>query len=259
MTPEIHPTALVDPGARIADDASIGPYAIVGPDVVIGSGTRVGSHVVIERDTRLGTGCHVGYGAVLGAEPQDRKYGGEPTRLEIGDRTVIREYATLHRGTAASGWTRVGSDCFLMAYVHVAHDCRVGDDVTIANAVQLAGHVTIGDHVTIGGLTPIHQFVRIGDHAFVGGGSRVPQDIPPFTRAAGNPLRLVGINTVGLTRSGAGRQTVDALQHAYRLLFNSRLRRAEAIERLRAEAARVPEVAHLLAFVGASERGVLAG
>ena len=258
MTARIHPTALVEPGARIGDGVEIGPFAVIGPDVDIGAGSTVGAHVVIERSTRLGARCHVGYGAILGATPQDRKYAGEPTTLHVGDDTIIREYATLHRGTAASGRTVVGRGCFLMAYVHVAHDCRIGDDVTIANAVQLAGHISIGDHVTIGGLTPIHQFVRIGDHAFIGGGSRVPQDIPPFTRAAGNPLRLVGINTVGLTRAGAARETLEALQHAYRLLFNSHLRRSEAIERLRA-AARIPEVARLLGFVGESERGVLAG
>jgi UDP-N-acetylglucosamine acyltransferase len=146
-----------------------------------------------------------------------------------------------------------------MAYVHVAHDCQLGDGVTIANAVQLAGHVVVGDHVTIGGLTPVHQFVRIGDYAFVGGGSRVAQDIPPYTRAAGNPLRLVGVNTVGLTRAGVGPEVIGALQHAYRLLFNSRLRRAQAVERLRADTARISEVARLLSFVSATERGVLAG
>ena len=259
MTTHAHRTALVDPDAQIAEDVTIGPYAIIGAAVVLGPGTRIAAHAVIEGETRLGAACRVGYGAILGADPQDRKYAGEPTRLEIGSGTVIREYATLHRGTAASGVTRVGSDCFLMAYVHIAHDCHIGDDVTIANAVQLAGHVTIGNHVNIGGLTPVHQFVRVGDHAFVGGGSRVPQDIPPFTRAAGNPLRLVGINTVGLTRAGVGQETIDALQHAYRLLFNSRLRRADAMERLRREAVRVPEVARLLGFVGESERGVLAG
>jgi UDP-N-acetylglucosamine acyltransferase len=259
MTPRFHPTAIVDPGADLADTVTIGPHAIVGAQVTVGPDTTIGAHAVLESGTRLGARCHVGYGAILGAPPQDRKYAGEPTHLEIGDGTVIREYATLHRATAASGLTRVGAGCLLMAYVHVAHDCRIGNHVTIANAVQLAGHVTIGAHVNIGGLTPIHQFVRIGDHAFVGGGSRVPQDIPPYTRAAGNPLRLVGINTVGLTRAGVGRETLDALQHAYRLLFNSRLRRAEAIERLRGEAARTPEVAHLLGFVGESERGVLAG
>lgn len=256
----IHPAAHVAPGAALGDGVEVGPGAVVGSDVTVGAGTRIAAHAVLDGRTTVGEGCRVGYGAILGAEPQHRDYAGEPTGLEIGDGTVVREYATVHRGTAAAGGlTRVGARCFLMAYVHVAHDCRVGDDVTIANAVQLAGHVEVGAHANLGGLTPVHQFVRIGEHAFVGGGSRVPQDVPPFVRAAGNPLRLAGINTLGLTRAGFDRDRVDALQHAYRLLFNSRLLRAQAVEQLRDEAARYAEVGRLIDFVEASSRGVLAG
>jgi len=234
----------------------IGPFAVVGPRVTIGDGTTVGPHAVIQH-TRLGTGCTVGAGSILGAAPQDVKYGGAETRLEVGDHTIVREYATLHRGTEARGATIVGSRCFLMTYVHVAHDCVVEDGVTIANMVQLAGHVHIEAHATISGLCPVHQFVRIGTYAYIGGGSRVPQDVPPYTTAVGNPLRLYGINTIGLTRAGFPSETRLALKRAYRLLFNSDLTTAEAARRLRAEPDLGPEVRRLLDFVDRSERGVL--
>lgn len=257
MSRAIHPTAVVSGAADLAEDVEVGPYAVIGAGVRIGSGTIVGPHAVLEGLTTIGVGCTIGAGAVLGAEPQDRKYAGEETILEVGDETVIREYATLHRGTAARGGTRVGKRCFLMAYVHVAHDCSIGDDVTIANAVQLAGHVDVQSHAQVGGLTPIHQFVRIGTHAFVGGGSRVPQDVPPYCRAAGNPLRLYGINTVGLERAGFSSHTRLALKHAYRLLFNSKLRQRDAVDRLQREESPVPEVRRLVEFVATSQRGVL--
>lgn len=258
MNRTIHPTAVVSGAAELADDVEVGPYAVIGAGVAVGPGTTIGPHAVLEGATTIGVGCTIGTGAVLGAVPQDRKYLGEPTVLEVGDGTVIREYATLHRGTAARGVTRVGNRCFLMAYVHVAHDCVIGDDVTIANAVQLAGHVDVQSHAQIGGLTPIHQFVRIGTHAFVGGGSRVPQDVPPYSRAAGNPLRLCGINTTGLIRHAFTPETRLALKHAYRLLFNSSLRQSEAVDRLRREESSVPEVRRLVEFVANSERGILA-
>ncbi|MBI4421453.1 MAG: acyl-ACP--UDP-N-acetylglucosamine O-acyltransferase [Gemmatimonadetes bacterium] len=257
MTARIHPTAVVDPGAELGPGVEIGPYCVLGKGIRIGAGTSLGPHVVIQRDTQLGNGCVVGPGAVLGADPQDLKYHGEPTCLEIGDGTRIREYATLHRGTAASGRTVVGKRCYLMAYVHVAHDCVIEDDVVIANAVQLAGHVHVEANATIGGLTPIHQFVRIGRFALVGGGSRVPQDVPPFTRAAGNPMKLYGINSLALVRAGFPREVRAALKHAYRLLFNSTLGLSEAVERLRLENPDIPEVMRLVDFVVSSQRGVL--
>lgn len=257
MNPGVHPTAIVDPGAALGPRVVVGPYCIVGPGVQIGAGTTIGPHAVIQRDTTLGRGCSVGPGAVLGADPQDLKYRGEPTALEVGDETRIREYATLHRGTAASGRTVVGKRCYLMTYVHVAHDCVIEDDVVIANAVQLAGHVHVEANATIGGLTPIHQFVRIGRFALVGGGSRVPQDVPPFTRAAGNPMRLYGINTLALVRAGFPNEVRAALKHAYRLLFNSNLALSQAVERLRLESADVQEVMRLVDFVVSSQRGVL--
>jgi UDP-N-acetylglucosamine acyltransferase len=259
MTPRIHATAIVDPGARLDEGVEVGPFAIVGPGVEVGSETVIGPHAVIERDTTLGRRCLVGTGAVLGGDPQDLKYRGEPSCLDVGDETQIREYATLHRGTAATGRTVVGRRCYLMAYVHVAHDCVLEDGVVLANAVQLAGHVHVEAQASIGGLTPVHQFVRIGRLAFVGGGSRVPQDVPPFSRAAGNPIKLYGMNSTGLMRAGVPREVRVALKHAFRLLFNSALTLSQAVEQLRAESAQVPEVMQLVDFVISSQRGVMVG
>lgn len=257
MTTLVHPSAVVADTAALGDGAEIGPYAVVGADVTIGAGTTVGAHAVIEGLTSVGRECTLGVGVVLGTAPQDVKYADEPTRVEIGDRSVLREYVTVHRGTAAAGVTRVGAGCYLMAYVHVAHDCELGDHVTLANGVQLAGHVLIEEGANIGGLTPVHQFVRVGKWSFVGGGSRVPQDVPPYGRAAGNPLKLYGVNTVGLRRAGMPAERVAALQRAYRLVFNSRLSRHEALTQVGREFAGVEEVEHLIDFVSASQRGVL--
>jgi UDP-N-acetylglucosamine acyltransferase len=258
MTARVHPTALVAPGAELGSDVEVGPLAVIGPDVVVGAGTSVGARATVEGPTRLGARCRVGVGAVLGCAPQDRRFDGATGAVEIGDDTVLREYVTVHRATVPGGTTRVGAEGYLMAYVHVAHDCVLGDQVTIANAVQLAGHVRIDDGATIGGLTPVHQFVRIGTLAFVGGGSRVPQDIPPYARAAGNPLKFYGVNTVGLRRAGAADERLRNLQRAFRLLFNSALSRADAHAAVQNEFGHVPEVAELLDFIAASERGVLA-
>lgn len=257
MTRRIHPTAIVDPTAELAPDVSVGPYGVIGPGVTVAEGTVMESRVVVERDTAIGSGCYLGTGAVLGSPPQDVKYKGEPTRVEIGSDTQIREYATINRGTAARGVTRVGRNCYIMTYVHIAHDCIIEDSVTLANAVQLAGHVHVEPHAIISGLTPVHQFVRIGTHAFVGGGSRVPRDVPPYTRAVGNPLRLYGINTIGLTRAGFPPDVRSALKHAYRLLFNSDLTTMEAVAVLQPGLRTLPEVNRLIDFVTRTERGVL--
>ena len=256
MATLIHPTALVAPDVELSAGVQVGPFAIVGPRATVGDGTRIGPHAVVEH-THLGRDCLVGAGSILGAAPQDSKYRGGETWLTVGDGTTIREYATLHRATEAQETTSVGSRCFLMTYVHVAHDCVIEDDVTIANMVQLAGHVHVEAHATISGLCPVHQFVRIGTHAYVGGGSRVPQDVPPYTTAVGNPLRLYGINVIGLTRAGIPSETRLALKRAYRLLFNSDLTPGEAVLRLRAEPDLCAEVRHLVEFVAGSERGVL--
>lgn len=255
----VHPTAIVDDGAVLGTDVVIGPYAIVGPGVRVGARTRIGSHALIERDTSLGEGCRIGKGAVLGTDPQDLKYKGERSELVVGDRTVVREYATLNRGSAASGRTVVGSDCLLMAYVHVAHDCRLGSHVVLSNAVNMAGHVAIEDWVTIGGLVGIHQYVRIGAHAFVGGGARVSKDIPPYCRAAGGRPRLYGLNAVGLERRGFQADTRRRLRQTYRILFQSGLNVSQAKARVETEVEQIPEVRHLLDFIDTSERGITLG
>lgn len=252
----IHPSALIHEAAELADDVSVGPWTIIGPGVVLGEGTVVGANALIERDTVVGRDCRIHHGAVLGTDPQDLKFGGEHTQLVVGDRTVIREYATLNRGTLASGQTVIGSDCMLMAYVHVAHDCHIGDHVILSNAVNMGGHVTIGDRAIVGGLTPIHQFVRIGTHAFVGGASRVSKDVPPYVRAAGSPMELSGLNSVGLRRRGFSEEVRMELKRAYRLFFASEFNISQAVERARAELTPFPEVEIFIAFVEESQRGV---
>lgn len=254
----IHSTALVDESADLGVGVEIGPWSIVGPKVRIGDGTRIGSQVLIERNTVLGAGCRVYHGAVLGTDPQDLKFKGEETFLVVGDRTTIREYATLNRGTAYSGETKIGDDCYLMAYSHVAHDCRLGNGVILANSVNMGGHVTIGDWVVVGGLTAIHQFVRIGAHAMVGGASRAAQDVPPYTKAAGSPMKLYGLNTVGLVRRGFPPELRQALRKAYRLVFRTSLplSRAIAMAEAQEEFGAFPEVAHFLSFLRNSKRGI---
>ncbi|HET7232249.1 MAG TPA: acyl-ACP--UDP-N-acetylglucosamine O-acyltransferase [Longimicrobium sp.] len=253
---DIHPTALVDPSAELAPGVVVGPYSIIGPNVRVGARTRIAGHVLIERDTSVGEECTISQGAVLGTDPQDLKYMGEPTTLIVGDRTVIREYATLNRGTIASGITRVGSDCMLMAYCHVAHDCHLGNHVILSNAVNMAGHVSIGDWAIVGGLTPIHQFVRIGAHAFVGGATRVAKDVPPYVKAAGSPMQLYGLNSVGLQRRGFPEEVRRELKRAYRLFFASNHNVQQALQRAREELRALPEVEEFLTFFESSERGV---
>jgi UDP-N-acetylglucosamine acyltransferase len=253
----IHRTALIDPAAHLGQDVAVGPYAIIGPNVTIGDRSQIAAHVVIERNTKVGEEVKIGYGSVLGADPQDLKYQGEETWVEIGDQTSIREYSTINRGTPATGKTTVGRRCFIMTYVHIAHDCVIGDDVILANSIQMAGHVTIDDRAIVSGLVPIHQFVRIGTYAFVGGGSRVNQDIPPYTKAVGNPLHLYGLNSVGLQRAGFGAEVKLALKKAYRLVFNSHLTITQGVTRARAEISAVTEVETFLRFIEASQRGVL--
>lgn len=255
----VHETAVVDSGAALDSGVEIGPFAVVGPGVEIGAGTRVGPRVLVERDTVLGTGCRIANGAVLGTDPQDMKYEGEKTHLEVGDRTIIREFATLNRGTAASGRTVVGSDCMLMAYCHIAHDCELGNHVVISNATNMAGHVTIGDWANVSGLVAIHQFVRIGAHSFVGGGSRVAQDVPPYCRAVGNPsAKLYGLNAVGMERRGIDAGVRRRLKRAYRVLFHSDLNLTRAVSRVEADGELdCPEVGYLLDFIRNSTRGIV--
>jgi UDP-N-acetylglucosamine acyltransferase len=253
---EIHPTAVIDATAELAPDVAVGPHSMIGPNVVVGNGTRIGSNVVIERDTTIGRDCRIHAGAVLGGDPQDLKYRGEPSRLVVGDRSVIREFVTLNRGTQASGRTVVGSDCLIMAYVHVAHDCVIGNHVVLANAVNMGGHIEIEDWAVVGGVVAIHQFARVGQHAIVGGASAVRKDVPPYTKAAGNPLRLYGLNTLGLERRGFADEVRQELRRAYRILFQSQLNVSQAIDRVRAELRPIPEVLSLLDFIERSKRGV---
>jgi UDP-N-acetylglucosamine acyltransferase len=252
----IHPTALIDPSAELGAGVVIGPYSIIGPRVCIGDRCRLGPRVTLQRNVRLAEDVAIGDGSILGGDPQDLKYAGEETWVEIGPQTIIREYSTINRATSATYKTTVGARCFIMTYVHLAHDCHVGDDVVIANATQCAGHVTIHDRAILSGLNAVHQFVTIGTYAFVGGGSRVNQDIPPYVKAVGNPMELYGLNSVGLQRAGFPGETVAALKRAYRLFFNSDLNLSQALERARSDLPGFPEVERFLAFVESSERGV---
>ncbi len=254
LAPGRHATAVIDERARIHESAAIGPYSVIGPDVQIGERVRIGPHVTIERDTCIGADCRVWPGAVLGTDPQDLKYVGERTWLEIGPGTRVRECATLNRGTAATGKTVVGEDCLIMAYAHVAHDCRIGDHVVLANAVNLAGHVHIGEWAIVGGVSGVHQFVRIGRHSMVGGASRVLQDVAPFTLVAGNPCTAYGLNRVGLRRRGFPDPTLAELRSAFRRLFQSDTPTRHAAAELSEDP--VPEVRELARFILDSERGV---
>ena len=255
--PHIHPTAIIEHGAEIADTARIGAYCHVGSKVVLGDAVELVSHVVVAGRTSIGEGTRIFPFASIGHPPQDLKYQGEDSALVIGKRSTIREHVTMNPGTTGGGMvTRVGDDCAFLASAHVAHDCIVGNHVIMVNNATLAGHVTVGDRVNMGGMTAVHQFTRIGRNAFVGGASRVSKDVPPFVKAVGSPMRLYGLNTIGLQRAGFPEETIRALKQAYRLLFRSELNVGQAAEQLEAEASANPEVQELVAFVQASERGV---
>jgi UDP-N-acetylglucosamine acyltransferase len=256
VTSSIHPTAIIDPDAELGEGVEIGPWAMIGPNVIVGDRCRLGPRVRLQRNVRLAEDVIVGDGSILGGDPQDLKFMGEETWVEVGSGTIIREYSTVNRATSATFKTVIGCRCFIMTYVHIAHDCHLGDEVVIANATQLAGHVTIHDRAVLSGLNAIHQFVTIGTYAFVGGGSRVNQDIPPYVKAVGNPMELYGLNSIGLQRAGFPGETVAALKRAYRLFFNSDLNLSQALERARSDLPAVPEVEQFLAFVQSSERGV---
>jgi len=253
----IHPTAIISPDADIAPDVEIGAFAIVGEGCTVGPGSVIAARATLERNVTLGRSVKVGIGTVLGGAPQDLKYGGEETTVEIDDGTVIREYVTINRGTAHSFRTTVGKNCLLMSYVHIGHDCRIANSVILSNVVQLAGHVTIEDKAILSGLSAVHQFARIGRHSFIGGMSRVSKDIPPFLKAVGNPVKLYGLNTIGLQRSGMEDSTILELKRAYRLLFRSDLNLTQAIERAQNDLEPLDEVKELIRFVEASERGVV--
>jgi len=236
----------------------VGPYSIIHGQVVVGPETEIGSHVVIKEHTTIGARCRIFQFAVVGEIPQDLKFAGEVSQLVIGDDNTIREFATLHRGTAGGGGvTRVGNGNLLMAYTHVAHDCVIGNGVIMSNAATLGGHIIVEDRAILGGFAVVHQFSRIGCHAFIGGASAVPRDVPPYAMAVGNRAKLVGLNLVGLKRSGFPDTTVQALRQAYELLFISGLNLKEAVARVREEIPQMPEIQHLLEFVETSERGLV--
>ena len=253
----IHPTAIVHDDTRIGEGVTIGPYAIVGERCVIGDGCILAPRTVLEKNVTLAAGVKVGIGSILGGDPQDLKYGGEVTFVEIGENTVIREYSTINRGTAQSGKTTVGAGCLIMSYVHLAHDCHVGNNVILANGTQFAGHVTVEDRASVSGLCTVHQFSRIGRYAYIGGASRVPQDVPPFVLAVGNPMRLSGLNSVGLRRAKFSNEALLELKRAYRILFRSVLNLSQALDKAGSELQPLPEVVELLTFMRASsQRGI---
>lgn len=257
MSARIHPTAIVDPRAELADDVEVGPWAYVGPDCRVGAGSVIQMRATLEEHVHLGPRVTVGIGSVLGGKPQDLKFKGEVTTVEIGEGTTIREYVTVNRGTSESFRTTVGKGCFLMSYVHLAHDCHIGDGVIMSNGTQLAGHVRVDDRAIISGLCAVHQFAKIGRHAFVGGASRVSKDIPPYVKAVGNPVKLFGLNSVGLQRSGFSEAVVSELKKAYRLFFRSDLNISQAMARAGEELKPFPEVQAFVAFVEESGRGIV--
>ena len=253
----IHPSALIAPEASLTSDVSVGAYTIIGPRVTVGRGTVIGSHVLIDGITEIGEQCQISSHVVLGAPPQILDDRSETTRLVVGDEAVIREFASVHRGSSkGNGATVLGRRNFIMAYAHVAHDCVLGDEVVVASQAGLAGHVEVEERAVIGGQTGIHQFVRIGKYAMVGACSAVLQDVPPFLKAQGNRARCYGLNTVGLRRHGVSEEAVVRLKRAYRLLFLSNLNTSQALERVAAEAGSCQEVEHLIHFIRTSSRGI---
>jgi UDP-N-acetylglucosamine acyltransferase len=253
----IHPTAIVDSKAELDANVEVGEYTIIRKNVVVESGTTIGPHVVIEPYVTIGPNCRIFQYAAIGGIPQSVKFEGEETHVKIGRGTVIREFVTVHRGTGfGGGLTEVGEENFIMAYTHIAHDCKTGRSVMMANNATLAGHITLGDYSTIGGLVAIHQFVRIGDYAFIGGKSAVVKDIPPYVIAAGDRVKLHGLNTVGLKRHGFSQKTLSALKKTYRIIFRIGLTMNEALERVHAEVEQIPEVVKFIEFLKTSSRGI---
>ncbi len=254
----IHPTAIVDKRAKLAGDVTVGPYTIIDGDVEVGGGTTIGAHNVITGHTRIGRGNRIFHFCSIGEENQDKKYRGEPTRVEIGERNVIREYVSINRGTAQGhNETRIGDDNWLMAYCHVAHDCVIGSNTVFANNATLAGHVDVGDWAILAGFVGVHQFVKVGAHVMAGISSVITQDVPPYLKVAGNPCAPHGINSVGLARRGFSPEAVLGLKRAYKTLYRSGLTLAEAKAELEGQAAATPEIRPLLDFLAASTRGII--
>jgi len=252
----IDSTARIAEGAQLGADVEVGPWCIVGPKVRLGDRCRLDSMVKVTGDTEIGQECHLHHGAVVGSAPQDLKWEGAEAPVRVGERTVFREYCTVNSPTDTGELTAIGSDCLIMAYAHVAHNCLLGDHVILANSVNLAGHVEIGDYAIIGGVTPVHQFVKIGCHSIIGGGSRVPVDVAPYIKAAGSPLRVFGLNSVGLQRRGFSVEAQAALKNVYKIFFRSSDVKEDALQRMRSELPDLPEVRTFIEFVESSERGL---
>jgi UDP-N-acetylglucosamine acyltransferase len=253
------PLAYVHPDAKVADNVVIEPFVSIDHDVVIGEGTRIGSSVTILPGTRIGKNCNIFPGAVLGAIPQDLKFRGEYTTVEIGDNNVIREYVTINRGTASKGKTCIGNNNLIMAYVHIAHDCKVGNNVILGNSTQLAGEVIVDDYAIISGMSGVHQFCRVGTHVMVGGGSAILKDVPPFIKAARTPLSYVGINSIGLRRRNFSNEKIREIQDIYRYIYQKGLNNSQAVDVIEAEMPATTERDEILLFVKDSKRGVIRG
>jgi UDP-N-acetylglucosamine acyltransferase len=254
----IHPTAIIEPGAKIANRVEIGPYTVIGGQVEIGEDCRIGAHAVITGHTRIGARNRIYHSVSLGEAPQDKKYGDEPTRLEIGNDNTIREFCTFNRGTTQdAGVTRLGDDNWIMAYVHIAHDCQIGDHTVFANNAQLAGHVVVGDHAILGGFTGVHQYCHVGAHSITGIGSVVLKDVPPYVTASGSPAQPHGLNSEGLKRRGFAAETINRLRRAYRTLYKAGLTLDEARQELERQATLCPELAVLVNFLVTSTRGII--
>ena len=252
----IHPTAVVDPNAKIGENVKIGPYSVIGPEVTIGNGTTIESHVVIEGETIIGENNYIFSFASIGKDPQDLKFGGEKTRVVIGNNNKIREFVTIHRGTTDKYETRVGNDCLIMAYVQIAHDCIIGDHCVLANAATFAGHVEVEDWAVVGGLTAIHQFTRVGRHAMIGGCSAVTQDVVPYMLSEGNKARAVYINIVGLQRRGFSEEQIKTLREVYKIIFKKKLKLEEALHILENDYKDNEDVVKLVEFIRKSKRGI---
>ena len=253
----IHPQAIIDPSAKLADGVSVGPFSVIGADVEIGEGSSIAAHVVIEGPTRIGRDNRIYAFAAIGGDPQDKKYAGEATTLEIGDRNVIREYCTISRGTVQDGGvTRIGDDNWIMAYVHIAHDCQIGNQTIFANSASLAGHVTVEDHVILGGFTLLHQFCKVGAHSFTGMNSVISKDVPPFIMVSGHMAKPHGLNSEGLKRRGFSPETLSLLRKAYKTLYRSGLTLEQAIEQIQ-RLGTDPEITAMVTFLKGVTRGIV--
>jgi len=254
---DIHPSAIIHPRASLGTGVTVGPFSVIKEDVSIGDGTVIHSHVLVDDGARIGANCKIHHGVALATPPQDLKYAGEKTTLEIGENTIIREFCDLNRGTKHRMKTTIGSNCLFMAYSHVAHDCIVGDHVITANGVQLAGHVEVGDWVILGGLVAVHQFCKVGKHCLIGGGYRAVQDVPPYILCAGEPLSYKGINSIGLRRRGFPAETIQQLRRCYKVIYRSKLNTSQALRHIDSEMDAIPEIQDVIEFIKQSERGII--